>query len=123
MIKTLATKDTSAQDTIIPQNAIQKGQLPPPPNGSAKVKKKHKSTVPSDFRVGSQVKILSSRENRIKYNGLIGEVCAVVWPGDRERSIIYVKVADRQPCFFHSELKKAVEPAPQVEVEEVQICQ
>jgi hypothetical protein len=115
----LATKDTTRQHLAIPRAVVQKGQTPPPESVSAIVTKNHKSgKIPSSFRVGDRVIIFSLRENRHKYNRQIGQVCAVVWPNDATRSIIYVKVAGMQPCFLESELMVA----PQAE-EGVQICQ
>lgn len=95
----------------------QKCSNPPPETVSAALAKGKDSKISSNFRVGDSVVIFSLRENRTKYNGEIGQVCAVIWPNDRERSIIYVKTGKMQPCFSESELKKA--PAPQA-VEEVE---
>lgn len=96
-----------------------KGSNPPPPDVSAFVKKNHKlhnSCIPCNLRLGDSVKINSSRESRTKYNGMIGKVCAVIWPRDIERTIIYVQVAKMQPCFFDSELQ-FVAPQPTTEVQ------
>lgn len=116
---TLAINDTSPQSTFIPPKVVQKTQSPPPVSVSAIVTNCKEEKVTCDLRVGSRVQIFSKRENRTKYNGMVGEVCAVVWPRDISRSIIYVKVAGMQPCFFYSELTAV---APQA-AEEVQSCQ
>lgn len=111
MIMNLATKDTPAQNTIVPQNAAQKVQSPPPKSVSAIVKKNHSlhnlrdPRTPCNLRLGDPVRINSPRESRQKYNGMIGLVCAVVWPLDVNRTVIYVKVNGLQPCFFNSELR------------------
>lgn len=128
-IMNVASKYTDRQSTIIPQTGIQKRETPPPQPVSANVKKNHnlhnlqnlRSPLnPCNLRLGDSVRINSPRESRQKYNGRIGVVCAVVWPRDIRRTIIYVKVCGMQPCFFNSELRFI---APELLEQGVQPCQ
>lgn len=114
----LATKSTRRQSTNILSTEYQNRQNQGGGGVSAALTKGKDLKIPSNFRLGDHVVIFAIRDNRKKYNGKTGVVCAVVWPNDRERSIIYVKVAGMQPCFFESELQRV----PQT-VEEVQPCE
>ena len=117
-----SNKKHTATEYIYTQYRVSESPNAPPPVVSASLTKGKDLKIPCDLRIGQQVQVYSLRENRVKYNGKIGEVCAVVWPQDVSRSIIYVKVAGMQPCFFYSELTAVAQPAPQA-VEEVQLCQ
>ena len=110
-------------------NWYSKTRNAPPQPVSANVKKNHnlhnlqnlRSPLnPCNLRLGDSVRINSPRESRQKYNGMIGLVCAVVWPLDINRTVIYVKVNGLQPCFFNSELRFI---APELLEQGVQPCQ
>lgn len=121
----LAKKGTQKQSTPLPVLYPKKAQNAPPPSVSASLTKGKGTTIPCNIYPGESVKIQSERIDRQKYNGNIGTVLAVIYPGDRTRSIIYVAVNDRQPCFWYSEIvrvPKAVQ-LPQPETEEVQPCE